>query len=175
MSESPLLRLLLIHLPLSFLTVGGGQSIISELHRQVVPVQGWMSDAEFLNLFALSRMTPGPGALLSSMVGWQVAGWPGAVVASFALFAPSSVLVFGLAHLWRRSRGAAWTRAVEMGLAPVAAGMILAAGFTLLRAAEGGVLAWAVAAASTALLMFTRVSPFLLLGAGGLIFALLLG
>jgi len=175
MNESPLLRLLLIFLPLSFLTVGGGQSIISDIHRQAVSVQGWMSDAEFLNLFALSRMTPGPGALLSSMVGWQVAGWWGAVVASFALFAPSSVLVYGLAHLWRRSRGATWTRAVEAGLAPVAAGMILAAGFTLLRAAEGGVLAWAVAAVSTALLMFTRVSPFLLLGAGALAFLLLMG
>ena len=174
MNEGPLLRLLLMFVPLSFLTVGGGQSIVSDIHRQAVSVQGWMSDTEFLNLFALSRMTPGPGALLSSMVGWQVAGWPGALVTSFALFAPSSVLVYGLAHLWRRSRGAAWTRAVEAGLAPVAAGMILAASFTLLRAAEGGVLAWAVAAASTALLMFTRVSPFLLLGAGALAFLLLL-
>jgi len=175
MPDSVLLRLLLVFLPLSFLTVGGGQSIVSDIHRQAVEVQGWMTDAEFLSLFALSRMAPGPGALLTSMVGWQVAGWPGALVASVAIFVPSSLLVFALAHLWRRYRGAPWQRAVEQGLAPVAAGMILAAAFTLLRVAEGGALAWAVAAASTALLMLTRISPFLLLGAGAALFPLVLG
>ena len=55
-------------------------------------------------------------------------------------------------------------------MAPVAAGLILAAALTLVEAARGGWIAWAVALASTLLLTFTRISPFLLLGAGALIF-----
>jgi chromate transporter len=168
--EHPFWRILLVFLPLSFLTVGGGQSIVSDVHRQAVEVQGWMSDARFLELFALSRLTPGPGALLSPMVAFEAMGPWGALLAALAIFTPSSFLVWGLAGLWRRTHGAVWQKAVERGLAPVAAGMILAAGATLLRVAEGGWLAWAVAAASTLLLMTTRASPFLLLPAGALIF-----
>ncbi|WPB57868.1 chromate transporter [Xylophilus sp. GOD-11R] len=166
--------LLAVFAPLSFLTVGGGQSIVSDIHRQSVAVHAWMSDGEFLDLFALSRITPGPGSLLVTLVGWQVAGLAGAVVASAAIFLPCSVLVYGLAHLWSRYKHTAWIRAVEAGLVPVAAGMILAASGTVLRAAEGGAWAWSVAAVSTLALMFTRMNPFLMLALGGAFFWLVL-
>src|SRR5947199_166088 len=52
----------------------------------------------------------------------------------------------------------------------VAAGLILAGSLTVLEAAQGGWVAWAVAAASTLVLSMTRVSPFLMLGVGALVF-----
>lgn len=167
-------QLLAVFVPLSFLTVGGGQSIVADIHRQSVSVQGWMSDGQFLDLFALSRLTPGPGALLVTLVGWQVAGVWGALATSAAIFLPSSVLVYGLATVWSRYRHHKATRAIESGLAPVAAGMILAASCTVLRAAEGGAWAWAVAALSTLVLMWTRVSPLLMLALGGALFLLVM-
>lgn len=173
MDEAPLLQLLLLFVPLSFLSVGGGQGVIADIHRQVVSVHGWMSDAQFLNLFALSRMAPGPGSLLAALIGWQVQGWLGAFAAAGGIFVPSSILVYGLARIWVRYRGAKWQIAVERGLAPVAAGMILAASFVLLAASEGGWLAWSVALGSAVVLYFTRLSPFILLATGALSFLLL--
>jgi chromate transporter len=170
MNYGVLFQLLAIFAPLSLLTVGGGQSVVADIHRQVVEVHGWMSDGQFLDLFALSRITPGPGSLLVTLIGWHVAGLAGALVASFATFVPSSLLVWGLARIWARNQGSAWTRAIESGLLPVAAGMILAASFTILRAAEGGWWAWGVALASTVLLMFTRMNPLVMLGIGGAVF-----
>ncbi|OZI66326.1 chromate transporter [Bordetella genomosp. 11] len=167
---SALWDLFTVFAPLSFLTVGGGQSVVADIHRQAVDVYGWMNDGQFLDLFALSRITPGPGSLLVTLVGWQVRGILGALVASFAIFVPSTVLIYALARVWQRYNGRLWIRAIETGLAPVAAGMILAASCTILRAAEGGAWAWAVAIASTLLLLRTRVSPFLLLGGGALVF-----
>jgi len=164
------LHLIYSFAPLSFLTIGGGQSVVSDIHRQSVEVYGWMTDAQFMDLFALSRLTPGPGSLLVAMIGWRAGGWMGAVLAFLCIFLPTSVFIYGLAHLWSRHREATWTRAVEAGLAPVAAGMVMAAAFTVLKAAEGGVLAWIVAAAATACFVFTRISPFLLLIAGALTF-----
>ena len=166
--------LLAVFVPLSFLTVGGGQSIVADVHRQSVSVHGWMSDGQFLDLFALSRLTPGPGALLVTLVGWQVAGVWGALAVSAAIFVPSSVLVYGLATVWSRYRTHKATRAIESGLAPVAAGMIMAASCTVLRAAEGGAWAWAVAALSTLVLMWTRASPLLMLALGGSLFLLVM-
>ncbi|MFC4277458.1 chromate transporter [Achromobacter aloeverae] len=169
-----LLDLFGVFAPLSFLTVGGGQSVVADIHRQAVVAYGWMNDTQFLDLFALSRVTPGPGSLLVTLVGWQVAGLLGALVASFAIFVPSSLLVYGLARVWSRYKHSLWTRAIEHGLAPVAAGMILAASCTILRAAEGGPWAWGVAAVATLMLMYTRVSPFLLMGAGAIVFSVVL-
>jgi chromate transporter len=173
-NDNVLLKILIYFAPLSFLTVGGGQSIIADMHRQVVGSYGWLTDAEFLNIFALSRMTPGPGTLIVTLIGWKVAGWPGALVASVAIFLPSSLLVYGLARLWGRYRGAKWQKAIELGLEPVAAGMVLSTSFTLLRVSEGGMLAWIIAGATTLLLTFTCVSPFVLLGGGAAIYAVFL-
>ncbi len=169
------LDVLQVFVPLSFLTVGGGQSIIADIHRQSVDVYGWMTNAQFMDLFALSRILPGPGALLVTLVGWQAAGLGGALLASAAIFIPSSLLVYGLAHLWTRFKSTRAIRAIEAGLVPVAAGMVLAASCTVLRLAEGGAWAWGVAAISTVALMYTKVNPFLLLGLGAVVFMLVLG
>lgn len=169
------LDVLQVFAPLSFLTVGGGQSIIADIHRQSVDVQGWMTNAQFMDLFALSRILPGPGALLVTLVGWQAAGLVGALLASAAIFIPSSLLVYGLAHLWTRYKSTRTIRAIEAGLVPVAAGMVLAASCTVLRLAEGGAWAWVVAAVSTVALMYTKLNPFVLLGLGAVVFMLVLG
>lgn len=167
-----LIQLLRVFAPLSFLTIGGGQSIIPAIHHQSVEVHQWITNAQFLDLFALSRLTPGPKTLLVTLVGWQAAGIAGALVASVAIFVPSAILVYYLAKLWARYEGKPLIKAIELGLIPVAAGMILAATGTILRAAEGGAWAWGVAIVSTIALLRTRISPFLLLGLGGLLFVL---
>jgi len=170
MRPDRLLALLLVFAPLSLLTIGGGQSAISEYHRQVVAQYHWISEQLFLYDFAISRLAPGPGSLLVTLIGWQVAGWPGALVASIAIFLPSSILLYGLAKVWARYHGRPFLRAIERGLAPVAAGLILSASLTLLEASRGGWLAWVVAAGSTLALILTRVSPFMVIGVGALIF-----
>lgn len=162
--------ILAVFVPLSFTTIGGGQGVMAEIHRQTVVQQGWMTEQQFIYDFALSRLAPGPGSLLVTLIGWQVGGWIGAVAASLAIFLPSSLLLYLLARLWAHYRDRPWQRAIERGLAPVAAGLILAGSLTVLEAAQGGWIKWAVAAASTVLLTATRVSPFVMLGAGALAF-----
>ncbi len=171
MNDSLLLRLLLYFGPLSLMTIGGGQAVVADIHHHVVDTYGWLGDTEFLNLYAVSRMTPGPGTVLVTLIGWRVGGWTAAAVASVAIFLPSSLLVYGLARLWSRFRGAPWQKAIERGLAPIAAGMIVATAITLLQAAQGGWLAWLVAGASTLLLTFTRTSPLAPIALGALTFA----
>jgi chromate transporter len=165
-----LLALFAVFAPLSLVTIGGGQAVVADIQRQVVDVHHWMSETAFVSDFAISRLAPGPGSLLVTLIGWQVAGIPGAIVATVAIFGPTAFLIYGVAHLWTRYRGARWQVAIEGGLRPVAAGMILAAVFVLLRSLEGGWLARSIAFASTGVLMTTRISPIPLLAAGAGIF-----
>ncbi len=175
MRDNPLLTLLAIMAPLSLMSVGGGQAIIPEVHRQAVLVHGWISEATFVADFAISKMAPGPTSLIVTLIGWQVAGVAGAAVATVAIFLPSSVLVLLLARVWARHRGAPWQKAVEQGLAPVAAGLILAGSLTLFRAASGGWLAWGVALVSTAVIMMVDINPLLMIGAGAVVFLMVGG
>ncbi|MBV7483441.1 chromate transporter [Bordetella sp. BOR01] len=163
--------------PLSLVTIGGGQTTVAEIHRQVVDVHQWMTAQDFLNTFAIARLAPGPGSLLVTLIGWNVAGFWGAVVATLAIFAPTAFLIYGVAYLWRRHPGARWQLALEAGLRPIAAGMILAAVYVLFMSLEGGWWARGIAVVATVLMTRSRLNPLLLIvcGAGVLSVAQLAG
>jgi len=165
-----LISLALVFIPLSLVTIGGGQTVIAEIHRQVVDIHHWMSSAAFVDDFAISRMAPGPGSLLVTLVGWQVGGAWGAIVSTLAIFGPTALLIYGVAHVWRKYKGARWQTVIEAGLRPIAAGMILGSVYILLQALEGGWPARLIAFASTTCLFVTRINPLLLLGCGAATF-----
>ena len=111
--------------------------------------------------------------MLSALIGWRAAGWAGAIAATVALYLPSSLLAYGAARLRGRWRGSAWHSAIERGLAPIAAGLILSGGIAVLRASPGGGAVWSAAAAATLLLLsWPRLHPLALFAAGGALFGL---
>lgn len=166
--RDPLLSLVLVFVPLSLLSVGGGPSILAGIDHAVA-TRGWMSQREFLDLFAIARAAPGPGVLLATLVGWKVAGIPGAAIASLALFLPSSLLYYAIARHWSAHRGKLWHSALERGLAPIAAALILAGSLVILRASGTDYTLWAIAAASTAVLLWRpKLNPLWVLAAGGI-------
>jgi chromate transporter len=168
-----LLALVVVFVPLSLVSIGGGASLLADMEYQSVTVRGWTTPREFADLFAISRAAPGPGTMLSALIGWQAAGWAGALTATIALYLPSSLLVYGVAHLWSRWRGSVWHSAVERGLAPIAAGLILSGGIAVLRVSPGGPAVWIAAAVATVLLLFwPRLHPLTLFAAGGVLFGL---
>jgi chromate transporter len=168
-----LIALASVFAPLSIVTIGGGQAIIADVQRQVVDVHHWMTHAQFVNDFAIARLAPGPGSLLATLIGWQVGGIAGALVATLALFGPTAFLMYGVAHLWKKHRGARWQNALQSGLRPVAAGLILAAVYVLVKGLDGGWIAWITALVSTAIVMTTRINPLIVIGGAALVFVLL--
>jgi chromate transporter len=170
MRDNIYLQLLVVFAPLSLLSLGGGQSVVADINQQAVHVHGWMTQKDFVELFALSRAAPGPGALLTTLVGWKAAGWPGAVIASLALFLPSSLLAYGVAALWSRHKHHAWHGPVERGLAPVATGLIVAGAFAILRSASSTFTVSGIAlVAMIIFLVRPKLNPLIVLFAAGMI------
>jgi chromate transport protein ChrA len=98
----------------------------------VVTGRGWMTGQEFVNFFALAQAIPGPNMILMmGFVGWKVWGIPGAVVSSFATFAPPCGMYFVAYRLWDRFRTAPWQRIVRNRLIPVTVGLVIASGDNL--------------------------------------------
>ena len=173
-SGDTLIALGLVFAPLSLLSFGGGNAVIADIAQQAIQVQGWTSDREFADLFALSRAAPGPGSMLAALIGWKAAGIGGAAVATIAFYVPSAALVLAVARLWARWRGSVWHTAVERGMAPVAAGLFLSGGIAVLRASPGGPAVWVAAIATTlALLRWPKLHPVPLLLGGAALFGVL--
>lgn len=154
---------------LSLMAIGGANALIPEMHRHLVDVGGWMSSAEFATLVALSQAAPGPNVLIVSLLGWKVAGLPGALVATAAMCVPSSLLTYAFTRMWDRFRQARWRAAVQAGLVPVTVGLILASGYVLTRAADHNWAGYAITAGAAALMARAKVHPLWLLDAAGLL------
>jgi chromate transporter len=140
-----LAELSLIFLPLSLVSIGGGPAVLAEMQHQAVAIHGWMTEREFLDLFAISRAAPGPGALMATLIGWKAAGWLGAATVSIAFFLPTSLVVCGMAYAWNRWPSRSLQRTVEAGFAPIAPGLVLASAYVMLESAGTRPLAWGVA------------------------------
>lgn len=171
MRDDPLIALIVIIAPLSLAAIGGASSIYAPLQHQTVEVYQWFSGREYVELFAIARVTPGPGSLLTTLIGWRVAGLAGALVATLALYIPSTVLCYGVARVWTRYRGTRWHTAIENGLRPIAAGLMIAGGVAILRVEGTSPLAWSVAAGATLLLAWRPLlHPMILLAGGAVVF-----
>ena len=63
---------------MSLLAIGGANSTIPEMHRVAVDVQHWLSDSQFVDMFAIAQLSPGPNVLIVTLIGYHVAGIAGA-------------------------------------------------------------------------------------------------
>jgi chromate transporter len=157
---------------LSLLAVGGGNAIIPDMQRIVVDQYHWVTARQFLDLFAITRATPGPGSTIVLLIGQKVAGLPGALVGGIAMYAPSSLLVFLCARIWHHTQKSRAVIILERALGPIAIGLIFASAIVLVQSTEHTILAWCTTAAAVALLTMTDLNPLLILGGGAAIAAL---
>jgi chromate transporter len=174
MRDDDHLGLIAVFVPFSLISIGGGASIISGMEGEVVTARSWLTSQEFLHLFGISRAAPGPGTMLATLVGWKVAGWGGAIIASLALFLPSSLLCYIVFRTSNAHREQAWHRAMRDGLAPVGTGLIIAGVISILQLSHSIVFSvtLAVLAAGT-LLAAPKVPVLLLIALGGVAGAVL--
>jgi chromate transporter len=162
---STLAQLAAVYAQLSLLAFGGANAVIPEMQRQVVDVHHWMSAPEFAALYALAQAAPGPNMMVVSLVGWRVGGFWGALVTTGAVAAPSSVLTLLVSGVWYRFKDARWRRALQAGLQPITAGLIMASAALLIQSTAVDWTAAAVTVVTAGLFLFTKLHPMLILGA----------
>lgn len=147
---------------------GSGYVLIAYL-RSELAVRGWLSDAQLLDAVAVGQVTPGPVSSTATFVGYVLAGAPGAVVATIAMFLPSFVFVAATGPLIERWRTRpAVRRALDVVNATVV-GLIAAVLFRLVPAALDGPFAVAVLGAAAAASWIAGLpGPVVMLGAAAL-------
>ena len=114
-------------------SIGGGYAAMPLIQDQVVDIHPWLTMTGFADIMAIAEMTPGPIALnAATFVGIQVAGLPGALIATIGCIFPSCVIVMTLAYVYYRFRGLSIVQGVLAGLRPAVIAMIASAGISLM-------------------------------------------
>jgi chromate transporter len=153
---------------LAIISFGGVPGVLPDLRDFVVTANGWLSDRDFANCFAVVQAIPGPNMILMmSFIGWRVGGLPVAIASALVTFGPPCALSCAAFHFWDRFRETAWQQRVRRGLAPVTIGLVIAGGYVMARVGDAGWASLAVTAAAIALMLLTRVNPLWLVAAGG--------
>ena len=102
------------------------------IQHQVIDIHHWLTMTQFADIMAISQMTPGPIAINSAtFVRTQVAGLPGAIIATLGCVLPSFAIVLALAYVYYRYRGLSLVQGILSGLRPAVVAMIASAGISM--------------------------------------------
>lgn len=162
-----LARLGAVFTVLSLLGFGGGRAIVPQMYRDAVVQQHWVTSAEFARYFAISKLAPGPTTLTGALIGFAVAGFAGSIVATLAVYTPSSALCYGVGLVWERFREHPWRDGVAKAMTPIVIGLVWAGAAAIAQGALDLPLTYAIAGTVTVVLLTTKVNPVVtILGAG---------
>jgi len=118
---------------ISLIAIGGVSATLPEMHRIFVENLHLISDQQFAQLYALSQAAPGPNLLFVGLFGWQMAGFLGSMVSLVSLCGPTLAIAIVFEKIGARYHEALFYRAMRIGLAPVAIGLLLSTAVLLVR------------------------------------------
>ena len=166
---NPILSLAATFGLMSLFAVGGASAAIPEMHRIAVDVQHWMTDKQFADLYAIAQLSPGPNVLIVTLIGYTVAGFAGALVATLAMCVPTAALAYCVSRFLKRSSHSRWPGIIQTALVPLSIGLMAASGLVLTLTSDRTWTAGLVTAIAAALALATRINPLWLLLAGGIL------
>ncbi|SDO11677.1 chromate transporter [Paenibacillus sp. yr247] len=120
-----LLSLFITFFKIGFISFGGGYAMMPVIQREVDKHQ-WLSPDDFNHMISLAGTGPGPIATnCATLIGFQTAGVPGAIVATLGMVLPSLILIILLAACLYRWHTNKWFKSSFYGLKPVVTGFII--------------------------------------------------
>ena len=112
---------------------GSGYVLLAFLRNDFVERLGWLTDQQLLDAVAVGQFTPGPVFTTATFVGYILGGFPGALLATLAIFLPAFVFVAALNPLVPRLRRSATMSALLDGVNVAAVGLMAAVLVVLAR------------------------------------------
>jgi chromate transporter len=159
----------LVFLKIGAVLYGSGYVLLAFLRADFVERLGWLTDRQLLDAVAVGQVTPGPVFTTATFIGYLLAGLPGAVLATTAIFVPSFVFVAVTRRWLPRLRAARPAAAFLDGVNVAALGLMAAVAWQLGRAAIVDAVTVVVALGAAALLVTTRINSVWLIAVGAIV------
>ena len=115
-ADRKLYHLAALMLRIDLFAFGGGFASLPLMFHEVVNVKGWLDGKTFMDGIALGQVTPGPIVITATFVGYLVRGFPGALVATLAIFTPSFVVLVAVTPFFDRLKSAKYFSGTTRGI-----------------------------------------------------------
>ena len=163
-----LTRLALFFVKVGSILFGSGYVLLAFLRADLAERWGWLTDQQLLDAIAIGQITPGPVFTTATFIGYLLAGWVGAALATVGIFAPGFVFVAITQPLIPHLRSSRVAGALLDGVIVASLGLMAAVAWHLARTAITDVPSALLAIAAAVLLVTARPnSTWLILGGAG--------
>ena len=126
------LNLFFVFFKVGLFSFGGGYAILPLMQHEVVDVNKWISFKEFMDIVAVSQITPGPISInLATHVGYRIGGTLGSTIATTSVVLPSIIIVSLIVIFLKRFSKLPVVQRIFKSLRVTIVGLILAAGIVL--------------------------------------------
>lgn len=159
-------RLFLIFLKIGAVLYGSGYVLLAFLRADLVEGLGWLTEQQLIDAIAVGQVSPGPVFTTATFIGYVLAGLPGALLATLAIFLPSFALVALTHSLIERMRRSRWFSALLDGVNAAALALMAGVTYQLGLVAIRDALTALLAVGSAVLLIKTRINNVILIGLG---------
>ncbi len=163
---SVLLGLFLKLSAFSLIAFGGVNALLPSLLDLSVNQEHWIDLQTFADYFAIAQAAPGPNFMTVTLVGWHVYGVLGALIATFAIAWPSSILVFFLQRWVMEMSDQQKKKTIQYAAAALAIGLVLSSAWQIALQINHSIAAYALTLATIGLTVFTRWHPLYLIALG---------
>lgn len=151
--------------------------MIPLLKLEVVDTNGWMTDEEFIDLYAVASSLPGPiSTNLAGYLGWRVAGLLGAVCALIGLTAPTGIAMVALGGVYHATKDFRLVQGALAGIRPVVIALLMGVVVTFLpkalmsdRGRKGLALKGAAILVAFLAAVVTPLHPAVLIASGAIV------
>lgn len=159
-------------------TFGGGYAMIPLIEYEMVEKHHWIDSREIIDIIAVAAAAPGVISVnTATFVGYRVAGFRGALVATIGMIIPSYVIICTIAIFYQQFKNLAWVGYAFAGIRAGVIVLLLGAAFELGKKLDYTAMAVSILAITFVLATFTELNViFLLIGAGivGMIYQVLI-
>lgn len=159
-----LLNMFLTFFKIGLFSFGGGYAILAMIRQEVVLHNAWLTQAEFMQVVAISQMTPGPIAInAATFVGFHKAGFFGSLVCTLGVVTPSLIVMALITVTYLKLKKLKWFQQIFKRLRLLSVGLIAAALIMILPKAVESTFALGVFIVSFFATWRWKLSPFTLL------------
>lgn len=163
-----LLKLFATFFKIGGASFGGGYAMLPFIEKEVIQVHGWLSAQEFLDVLAISQITPGPIAVnAATFIGYRFLGIPGSLVATAGIVAAPFIYMSLMTKFLNKYKSSEMFTRIFYYLRPVTTALILSAVYSTVFKSIIDVRSALIFAASFAMILYTKIHPIaIILGFG---------
>ena len=164
---SILLSLFLKLSAFSLIAFGGVNALLPVLFDLAVNQEHWIDVQTFSDYFAIAQAAPGPNFMTVTLIGWHIYGVVGALLATFAVSWPSSIMIFFLQRFIMGMKNPLSKKTIQYSAAALAIGLVLSSAFEIALQINHSMAAYVLTIGTIAITLLTHWHPLYLIAIGG--------